>query len=138
MNLHKDLREVHIAHDCSQCKCRDKCRNSGMNVPCEEFYPAEMSEFMDYVISKLKERVVPSTEKRLKRRPAESKIPYDDKIPPLDHYYVLLVNDVLSQIRKGKVDYIYSFGLLSDILRFERDIGAKYIPDAGAYAIFLV
>ena len=42
-------------------------------------------------------------------------------------------NSVLSEVRKGGVDYAYSLEQIRDIMRFEPDISVKYIADAGAY-----
>ncbi len=130
MNLHNDLKKVGIKHGCEKC-CRDcKCGSA-----CENFYPENMAEFMDYALDCLRENVVPSKEHTLQRHAIRDGKCYDDKVSTLDYYYVQLVNMVLYEIRKGKTDYVYSFEQMRDIMRFESNITAKYIADAGAYEI---
>lgn len=131
MNLHNDLLKAGIKHDCKLC-CR-KCKNR--NTSCYDFYPENMAEFMDYAIDFLSKTVEPSKEKKLKRHVIRDGKSYNDKVSTLDYYYVLLINTALSEIRKGRSDYVYSFEQIRDIMRFEPDISAKYIADAGAYEI---
>jgi len=132
MNLHNDLMRAKIEHDCSQCiyKCN---RHSA----CDEFVPDDMSDFMEYVVDTLIETVLPSKDRKLKRRPVKSKIPYDDKIPPLDYYYVSLVNDTLSEIRRGHIAYIFSLEQLRDVMRFEPRVLVEYVPEAESYRVSL-
>ena len=133
MNLHNDLMKVQIAHDCSQC--RQMC---GRRIAaCESFIPKNASAFMDYVVYALRETTPLSSEKKLKRYPVPDKNAYDDKLPTQDHYYVILINDVLSQIRKGHCDYVFSLEQMRDVIRFEPHITAKYITEAGSYKIKL-
>ena len=133
MNLHNDLMKAKIEHDCSQCKM-----NCGRRIAaCESFIPKNMNAFMDYVVYTLRENTPLSTEKKLKRHPVADKNVYDDKLPTLDHYYVILINDVLSEIRKGHCDYVFTLEQMRDIIRFEPHITAKYIAEAGAYKLKL-
>ena len=131
MNLHNDLIKVKIIHDCENC-CH-KCRKYGDT--CENFYPENSSEFMKHVLDELRGNTVPSGEKRLKRHIVSDRKSYDDGITTLDEYYVLLINSILSSIRKGSVDHAYSLEQVRDIMRFEPDISVKYISEAGAYEI---
>lgn len=133
MNLHNDLGKAHIEHDCSFCQYR---YNSG-NRPCENFLPESPDSFMEYVVESLFETVEPSKDKKLKRRPVKSRIPHDDRIPPLDHYYVMLINDTLSEIRRGHYAYIFSLEQLREIMRFEPQVRVEYIPDAETYRVWL-
>lgn len=131
MNLHNDLLKVGIKHGCEKC-CR-RCQKC--NTACEQFYPENMTEFMEYALDCLRETVEPSREYTLKRHVMRDRKSYDDGITPLDSYYVQLVNTALSEIRRGKTDYVYSFEQIRDIMRFESNITAKYIAEAGAYEI---
>ena len=90
---------------------------------------------MDYVLDELRKNITPSREKKLKRHTVPDGKSYNDKVTTLDEYYVLLVNSVLSEVRKGGVDYAYSLEQIRDIMRFEPDISVKYIADAGAYEV---
>lgn len=131
MNLHNDLRKVGIKHSCENC-----CRNCvNCNTACEDFYPEYITEFMDYAINFLRKTVELSRENKLKRNVIRDEKSFNDKVSTLDYYYVLLVNTALSEIRKGKSDYVYSFEQIRDIMRFEPNITAKYIAEAGAYEI---
>ena len=121
-----------IEHDCSQCSY--KC---GKRSACEDFVPEDMDDFMEYVVDALMETVVPSKDKKLKRRPVKSKIPYDDKIPTMDYYYVALVNDTLSEIRRGYEAYIFNFEQLRDVMSFEPSVFVEYIPEAESYKVML-
>ena len=133
MNLHNDLMKAKIEHDCSFCQY--KCRNG--NRPCEDFVPEDMDGFMEYVVDALIETVVPRAGKKLRRHPVTDKTTYDDKIPPLDYYYVALVNDTLSEIRKGHEAYIFSLEQLRDVMSFEPRVCVEYIPDAESYRVML-
>ena len=132
MNLHNDLLKAKIEHDCS--KCSYKC---GKRVACEDFVPEDMDDFMEYVVDALMETVVPSKDKKLKRRPVKSKIPYDDKIPTMDYYYVALVNDTLSEIRRGHIAFIFNLEQLRDVMCFEPRVVVEYIPEAESYGVML-
>ncbi len=137
MNLHNDLLKVKVVHGCENC-CRKNCRykNCGSDSPaCENFYPENSSEFMKYVLDELRKNITPSKEKKLKRCVVPDGKSYNDKVTTLDEYYVLLVNSVLSEVRKGGTDYAYSLEQIRDIMRFEPDISVKYIADAGAYEV---
>ena len=132
MNLHNDLMKAKIEHDCSQCSY--KCSK---RVACEDFVPEDMGDFMEYVVDALMESVVPSKDKKLKRRPVKSKIPYDDKIPTMDYYYVALVNDTLSEIRRGHIAFIFNLEQLRDVMCFEPRVVVEYIPEAESYGVML-
>ncbi len=131
MNLHNDLMKVKVVHGCENC-CH-KCRKCG--VTCENFYPENSSDFMGYVLDELWKTITPSSEKKLKRHVVPDGKSYNDKVTTLDEYYVLLVNSVLSEIRKGGVDYAYSLEQIRDIMRFESNITVNYIPSVGAYEV---
>lgn len=131
MNLHNDLVKVNLAHGCEDCGI--KCKYSG--AACENFRPKNISKFMDHVLDSLRENITPCNEKILKRHAVFDGKCYDDKITTLDEYYVLLVNSVISEVRKGGYDYAYSLEQVRDIMRFEPDISVKYIADVGAYEI---
>ena len=135
MNLHNDLSKVKIAHGCESCCCNG-CRCSNRGTACEKFYPEETADFMGYILESLLKTVEPSRERKLKRH-VYPDMSYNDKVTTLDEYYVLLVNSVLSEIRKGSVDYAYSLEQIRDIMRFEPDITVRYIADAGAYEVRL-
>ena len=135
MNLHNDLAKVRVPHSCESCCC-NKCSCSNRKITCEKFYPQNTTAFMDYILFSLLQTVEPSKERKLKRHVYPDRS-YNDKVTTLDEYYVMLVNSVLGEIRKGGVDYAYSLEQIKDIMRFEPDIKVRYIADAGAYEVRL-
>lgn len=134
MNLHNDLLKVKVVHGCENC-CRKSCRYNNCNYACKNFYPQNSEEFMEYVLEELRKNITPSKERKLKRHIAPDGKGYNDGVTTLDEYYVLLVNSVLSEVRRGGVDYAYSLEQIRDILRFEPNIEVRYIPSVGAYEV---
>lgn len=136
MNLHNDLLRAHIPHDCSQC-CR-KCPQR--TIACTDFYPSNSRIFLDYVINRIRIDI-PKSKDIILRRYIKTNPDVDggvdDGIETLDGYYVQMINDTLELIRTGKAGYLYTFGQIQDVMRFEPYIQVKYIPDAGAYEIKL-
>lgn len=131
MSLHSDLQKVKIPHSCTNC-----CRKCGFcTSACSEFYPDNMPRFMDYTVDYLRKTTAPSKEHKLKRHVIHDGKSYNDGITTLDAYYVMLINSVLSEIRKGKKDYAFHLEQIKEIMRFEPRITVRYIPDAGAYEI---
>lgn len=131
MSLHSELKKVGVSHNCSQC-CR-KCY--GRKEACREFYPSNMSTFMDYTVESLRNIVPQSKDSKLKRHVTSDGKCFDDGVTTLDAYYVQLINSVLSEIRKGKADYVFNFEQIKDIMRFEPRITVRYIADAECYEI---
>lgn len=131
MSLHSELKKVGVAHNCSHC-----CRSCyGRKEACTEFYPSNMKAFMDYVVDSLRDIVPLSRDSKLKRHtPSDDKC-FDDGVTTLDAYYVELINSVLSEIRKGKSDYVFGIEQIKDIMRFEPRITIVYLADAECYEI---
>lgn len=133
MNLNNDLCSCGIPHSCRQCiRKHNAC---GKGCTCTEFFPDNMDVFLDYVVTYLKENTPLSKEKKLKRHTREYSgvgLKYDDTTT-LDEYYVRMINDVLSEIRRGKIDYLFNFGQIRDVLRFERNITLRYVD--GCYEV---
>ncbi len=130
MNLHNDLQKARIPHSCADC-CRKCNRNA---TACQLFYPENFEGFLEYAVDYLSERAVPCREKKLKRHVVPDRKCHNDGIPTLDSYYVMFINSVLSEIRKGRVDYVFNFEQIAELLRFEK-IVIRYIPDGGSYEV---
>lgn len=131
MSLHGELKKAGVSHNCSHC-----CRSCyGRKEACLEFYPDNMTAFMDYVIDSLRDTVLASNEDKLKRHVASDNKCFDDGVTTLDAYYVQLINSVLSEIRRGKADYVFSVEQIKDIMCFEPRIIVRYIADAECYEI---
>jgi hypothetical protein len=85
------------------------------------------------IFSYMKSINVPTTEKKLKRHNAKpivvmrrwSLSDNDGNFDTLDNTYVKFINDVLGQLRKGKIDYCYYIYQISDLLRFIPDLNAE-------------
>lgn len=137
MNLHRDLLRAHIPHNCTQC-CR-QCEKQN-TIPCSDFYPQNSRIFLENILAWLRIETSRSEETILRRhinlRPDKDG-GVDDDIGTLDGYYVQMINGALLDIRHGKRAYLYTFGQIQDVMRFEPYIQVKYIPDAGAYEIKL-
>lgn len=131
MSLHSELKKVGVAHNCSHC-CR-KCY--GHKEACMEFYPNNMTVFMDYVVDSLRGIVPQSKDIKLKRHVESDNKCFDDGVTTLDAYYVQLINSALDEIRNGKADYVFNFEQIKDIMRFEPRITIRYIADAECYEI---
>lgn len=52
----------------------------------------------------------------------------------LDKYYVNMINDTLSQIRKGKIAYLFHLSQVQDVMKFE-DIYITYDIDSCSFVI---
>ena len=93
--------------------------------------------YCDSLMKKLRAKNVPSIDKKLKRYVIKSYkdgIIYDKTII-VDDYYMKYINDVLSQIRKGKTEYLHQEYQIKDILRFEPNI--KVSLESGIFSIEL-
>lgn len=130
MSLHNDLQKARIPHSCADC-CR-VCK--GKTCACQLFYPENSESFLKYAVDYLRERVEPCKDYKLRRIAVRDINCYDDGIDTLDSYYVTLINSVLSEIRKGNVDYVFNFEQIAELLRFERLV-VRYIPDSQSYEV---
>lgn len=133
MNLSNNLRSCGIPHNCRQCI--RKYNGCGKGCTCADFFPENMDVFLDHAVTYLKENTPPSKDKKLKRHArnhSSAGLKYDGTTT-LDEYYVRMINDVLSEIRRGKIDYLFNFEQIRDVLRFERHIAVRYID--GCYEL---
>ena len=135
MNLNNDLHSCNIPHCCSQCiKKHNDCRKGRA---CADFFPENMDVFLDYAVTYLKANTLPSKDKKMKRHArnhSSAGLKYDGTTT-LDEYYARMINDVISEIRRGKTDYLFNFEQIRDVLRFERHITIRYVD--GCYEIKL-
>ena len=124
MQFTKDLQHNHIPYSCEQCCFKLSCQKK---IPCDSFYPDNMDMYMEKVTTYLKESLPLSKEKRLKRHvvTALGSHGITSDTTTLDGYYVGMINDSLSEIRKGRTAYLFSVGQIKDVMRFERDIKVR-------------
>lgn len=133
MNFGKDLSRSSIPYSCDQCIMKHSCNQFGYR--CVKFYPENMDIFLDNAIAYLETNTSLSKDKRMKRRVGRNKDVglSSDAVTPLDDYYVGLINDSVSQVRKGKTAYVFSIDQIRDVLRFEKGIHVRYSD--GYYSI---
>lgn len=116
---------------------QDSCKNDGKedcNV-CECFTLINENEFLENILPKIREKIIPSEDKILKRVPTKSKdVTYDDSCS-LDEYYVAMINDTLREIRHGNIAYLYNVEQIAEVLRFEPDTDVTV--DDGIYYVSL-
>lgn len=131
MNLNHDIIRYGIPHCCNQCamtySCHFMCHNKP-NPMCSKFIPDNMDNFLNDVIQYFSDHVDKSTDKKLKRV-CTYQDATNDKITPLDSYYVGFINDCISELQKGKMVYVFTLSQLCDILRFVDGITAVYQGD---------
>lgn len=115
--------------NCNDCYWED-CTKCGRLKPvnsCDYFFPTDQEKYTNNLIQKLRERNIPSLEKKLRRRAIKSNNVFNDGVDSLDSYYVSMINDSLKQIRSGDTAYLYSIEQLKDVLRFEPNIKIHYM-----------
>lgn len=131
MNLNHDIIRYGIPHCCNQCamtySCHFMCHNKP-NPMCSKFIPDNMDNFLNDVIQYFSDHVDKSTDKKLKRV-CTYQGATNDKITPLDSYYVGFINDCISELQKGKIVYVFKLSQLCDIIRFVDGITAVYQGD---------
>lgn len=136
MTFQEDLIKNRVPFTCEQCRhYKTGCHQSAYHYSnveeekrCFDFYPINMSTYIDEVVADLRENTIPAkTEYLPKMLTVTNSQFYDDKIEPLYSYYVGMINDSLKLIRKGKSAYVFSFTHIKEILRFEPDIKVAYI-----------
>lgn len=124
MQFTKDLQHNNVPYSCEQCCFKMSCQK---HIPCVSFYPDNKDRFMENVITYLKGTIPLSKDKNLKRHAVASLrsqgITSDSTT--LDGYYVNMINDSLSEIRKGRTAYLFTVGQLKDVIRFERDVKVR-------------
>lgn len=135
MNFAKEFTSVGLHYNCSTCGFTN-CSSRGLPYCCTNYFPSNMETLMDKVITDLNIVTDKSSEKRLKRIPVGNRNKMTCDGDTLDKYYVGMINDTLSQIRKGKIAYLFHLSQVQEIMRFE-DIDVTYNVDGGNFAIKL-
>lgn len=135
MNFAKEFASVGLHYDCSTCGFSN-CSSRGLPCCCTNYFPSNMETLMDKVIMDLNVVTDKSSEKRLKRVPIGNRNKMTCDGDTLDKYYVGMINDTLSQIRKGKTAYLFHLAQVKEIIRFE-DINVTYNADGGNFAVSL-
>ena len=91
----------------------------------ERFNPDNMDNFLNDTITYFEMNMPKSKNKKLKRVCTYNRAT-NDKVTTLDTYYVNFINDCISELRKGKMIYVFKLSQLWDILRFVDGVKAVY------------
>ena len=132
MNLNNDILRYAIPHQCNQCTMNPCCDFSCHNTPnprCMKFVPDNMDDFLNDTITYFETNVTKSKYNKLKRDCKTYRGLFNDCIKPLDSYYVDFINDCLSELRNGKMVYVFKLSQLWEILRFVDKVKAVYQGD---------
>jgi hypothetical protein len=128
----RDEQIIKNAIKCEDCYWGDKCPSESGNI-CEHFTYLDENTFEEKVLPYIREHVHSRVEKRLTRKSLRSRmVSYDDSTTPLDDYYVGMINDTLSEIRRGRTAYLYSLEQVWELLSFE-PTASIYLKDDTYY-----
>ncbi len=135
MNFAKEFASVGLHYNCSTCGFSN-CSSRGLPYCCTNYFPENMDEVMDRVAADLHINTEKSSDKRLKRVSTGDRHKMTCDGDTLDKYYVGMINDTLSEIRKGKVAYLFHLSQVQEIMRFE-NIDFTYDVVGGNFAVRL-
>ena len=135
MNFAKEFASVGLHYNCSTCGFSN-CSSRGLPYCCTNYFPENMDEVMDRVAADLHINTEKSSDKRLKRVSTGDRHKMTCDGDTLDKYYVGMINDTLSEIRKGKVAYLFHLSQVQEIMRFE-NIDSTYDVVGGNFAVRL-
>lgn len=135
MNFVKEFTSVGLHYDCSTCGFSN-CNSRGLPYCCDNYFPENMNKVMDRVAVDLHINTEKSSDKRLKRVTTDDRNKMTCDGDTLDKYYVGMINDTLSEIRKGKIAYLFHLSQIQEVMKFE-DIDFTYDVVGGNFAIRL-
>ena len=87
-----------------------------------------MDNFLNDTISYFERNMTKSKYDKLKRVCTYNRAT-NDKVTTLDTYYVNFINDCISELRNGKMVYVFKLSQLWEILRFVDGVKAVYQGD---------
>lgn len=93
-----------------------------------KFVPDNMDDFLNDTITYFEMNMVKSKDKKLKRI-CTYQGATNDKVTTLDSYYTAFINDNISELRNGKMVYVFKLHQLWDVLRFVDGVKAVYQGD---------
>lgn len=131
MNLNDDILRYAIPHRCYQCTMNPSCDFACHNTPnplCKKFVPNNMDNFLNDIITYFEINMPKSKNKKLKRV-CTYQGATNDKVTTLDTYYVNFINDCISELRNGKMVYVFKLSQLWEILKFVDKVKAVYQGD---------
>ena len=102
---------------CNDCIWGDMCSE---NTPCHHIQFLSEEYFQDVVLPRIRESITPRRERRLSRKVIKSSgVDYSGE--SLDSYYIAMINDCLSEIRKHRTAFIFNVDQIREVLSFEPD-----------------
>ena len=131
MNLNNDILRYAIPHQCNQCTMNPYCDFACHNTPnprCMKFVPDNMDDFLNDTITYFQMNMPKSKYNKLQRVCTYNGAT-NDKVTTLDTYYVNFINDCISELRNGKMVYVFKLSQLWEILRFVDEVKAVYQGD---------
>ena len=131
MNLNHDIIRYGIPHCCNQCAMTYSCHFMYHNKPnpmCSKFIPDNMDSFLNDTITYFKMNMPKSKYNKLQRFCTYNRAT-NDKVTTLDTYYVNFINDCISELRKGKMVYVFKLSHVWEILKYVDNIKAVYQDD---------
>ena len=131
MNLNSDILRYAIPYQCYQCTMNPSCDLSCHNTPnprCMKFVPDNMDDFLNDTITYFEMNMTKSKYNKLQRICTYNKAT-NDKVTTLDTYYVNFINDCISELRNGKMTYVFKLSQLWEILRFVDGVKSVYQGD---------
>ena len=93
-----------------------------------KFVPDNMVDFLNDTITYFEMNMTKSKYNKLKRVCTHNRAT-NDKVTTLDTYYVNFINDCISELRNGKMVYVFKLSQLWEILRFVDGVQAVYQGD---------
>ena len=93
-----------------------------------KFVPDNMDDFLNDTITYFELNMTKSKYNKLQRVCTYSRAT-NDKVTTLDTYYVNFINDCISELRNGKMVYVFKLSQLWEILRFVDGVKAVYQGD---------
>ena len=94
----------------------------------ERFNPDNMDSFLNNIITYFEINMPKSKNKKLNRVCTYNRAT-NDKVTTLDTYYVNFINDCISELRKGKMVYVFKLSHVWEILKYVDNIKAIYQDD---------
>ena len=135
MNFAKEFASVGLHYDCSTCGFSN-CSSRGLPYCCTNYFPENINKVMNRVATDLHINTDKSSDKRLKRFSIGDRHKMTCDGDTLDKYYVGMINDTLSEIRKGKTAYLFHLSQIQEVMKFE-NIDFTYDVVGGNFAVRL-
>ena len=114
--------------------------------PFQSFSPEMTDEKWQQYFGEMKNEVKPFLSKHKKMHYSDYEKKYGGKVSPVScddyqqwiMYYVAFINNILSNIRKGGVDFTYFGYHIIDLLCFEYDrLRTRYLPESQSVKVWL-